>query len=622
MKIRNISPTDRQTGFALLMVLILATAMILILAASMYRTTTVSGLNKRSNDYNNCNNAAEAAVEKVYARMAYDFQSYGVAAVTNNWVNGLYQTNIPLAAEDSYWSNFKFTDGTTAGRTYVGFAYNYSGYLPSAYGGLFTTNAPVYRIVSNVQQSNSMYNVVGTAQEDVLLALVPLSTWAIFYNGTLEFSYCATMVVNGRVQANGEIDVGTSASLTFNSPVNSTTNIAAPNLDGSSTSQWDPNNPSTWNTTFNAGSTQNGASVTVSLNMTNSHFMIDLPTSTQTGPTYANISTNAQMLYNEAQMVLLVTNTASGTNVVQLTLQSSSGNGQLPGADTAPVTLTYTNASPGVLASNLPFLTLTNMTYDQRESDTNTFTQIDMGKLSSWLTTNATVQNKLPAASSIYPTILYVADNRPLTATVLPSVRLVNAAQIPANGGYGFTVATKNPLYVQGNYNTQTSAGSSTGTNNAYEVPAALISDALTLLSPSWTDSEGYTTFSSGANADNASTMTVNAAIVTGTIPSTGASSSTFSGGVHNLPRLLEDWSGVNLYLNTSIIRLWNSNMATNQWKFQGTYYLPPNRFFSFDNNFLNPAKVPPGIPVALVPIRFDWYVPPPGVTTNTPSHN
>ncbi len=54
--------------------------------------------------------------------------------------------------------------------------------------------------------------------------------------------------------------------------------------------------------------------------------------------------------------------------------------------------------------------------------------------------------------------------------------------------------------------------------------------------------------------------------------------------------------------------------MATNQLKSGGfspapvnPYYNPPNRYFSFDHNFLDPAKVPPGIPVALVPIRFDW---------------
>jgi hypothetical protein len=45
-------------------------------------------------------------------------------------------------------------------------------------------------------------------------------------------------------------------------------------------------------------------------------------------------------------------------------------------------------------------------------------------------------------------------------------------------------------------------------------------------------------------------------------------------------------------------------------------------RHFSFDLNFLNPAKVPPGIPTALVPIRFAWCVPPPGTTNYVWSHN
>ena len=636
MKIPSIFPAERQSGYALVIVLMLAAIMVFILAASMYRTGSVAILNQRSNQFNTCCNAAEGAVEKVYARMAYDFQSYGVVAVTNNWKAGLYQTNIPTAAEDSYWGKFQFSDAQgNVGKTYVQCIGSYSGALPSAYTGLFAaTNSCVYRIVSNAQMSNAMYNVVGTAQEDVLLALVPLNTWAIFYNGVLEFSYCAPMVVNGRVQANGPIYVGTSGStvngltgLTFNGGVTSTTNIDAPNLDGSTTSTWDPATPSNWHTTFNAGSVENGPSVTTSMNMTNSHVLIDFPNSDQTGPTYANNMTNSQMLYNEAQMVIVVTNAPTGSTnnpTVLLTLQSTY-NGQVPGADPAAVTYIYTNQSPASLSTNLPFLSLTNMTYDDRESKTNLFTQINVSNLSVWITaTNSPVQGKLSAASGIYPTILFVADRRNHTATQLPSVRLMNAAQLPANNNYGFSVATPNPLYVQGDYNTKTSAGSSTGTNNAYEVPAALLSDSLTILSPNWNDSDGYASYSSGSSTFDAATMTINAAIVTGTVPSTDTSSSTttFSGGVHNLPRMLEDWTGVNLYLNTSIIRLWSSTMATNQWKYQGTYYNPPNRYFSFDNNFLNPAKVPPGIPNALVPIRFAWCTPPPGVTNYTWTHN
>jgi len=624
------SPAARRAGFALLLVLILAAASILILAGVMYRGHTIAVLNQRNNDYNVCNNAAEAAVEKVFARMVYDF-GWGVAGVSNNL--SMYRNFVPSTVENPFWANFKFSDGNgNNGQTYVAYVNSYTGPLPSAYQTLFTANAPVYRIVSNATLSNSQYNVVGTAQEDVLLALVPLSNYAIFYNGLLEFTQCATMIVNGPVMANGAIYVGTTASLTFNSGVSTTATLTAPFVDGLS-SGWTVGTASTWNTTFNANPsyTTNVASVTVSLNMTNSHFLIDIPPSGEL-PTS---QTGQQRLYNQAQMVLIVTNSPTGTGnpTVQLTLQNSV-NSQVPGNDPSPTVLYYTNASPGLLSSNLPFLSLTNMTYDQREYDTNIITQIDMGKLATWSSTNTSVQNKLPASSGVYPTILYVADRRNNGPKQLSSVRLSNGAQLPANNGMGFTVATPNPLYVWGNYNVQTATSSANAaastTNTVNTVPAALMSDALTVLSPNWKDSDGLTAYNNGSSIFDAADMTINAAIITGTVASTGISGTTFSGGVHNLPRLLEDWANKNLWLNTSILRLWDSNMATNQFRNpQGfspapvnPYYNPPTRHYSFDSNFLNPAKVPPGIPCALVAIRFGWATPPPNTVNYNVTHN
>ena len=634
MKI-HVSSSTRPPGFALIMVLIMVTISLVILASALNRSQTVAILNQHNVDVNVCQTAAEAAVEKVYARMAYDFQGYSVAGVSNNWLTSVYQNNTPKATENSFWAGFIFSDSQgNIGQTYVRQVSTYSGPLPSAYQGLYAApGSPVYRIVSNVTRSNSTTAVVGTAQEDVLLAMVPLNTWAIFYNGLLEFSQCATMVVNGRVQANGAIYVGTSASLTFNSGVSCTATLTAPLVDGLS-SAWTPGTSSSWNTTFNStpGYTTNVASVTVSLNMTNSHFLIDIPPAGET-PTS---STGMQRLYNQAQMVLIVTNdlSNSGTNpTVSLKIQVSV-NGSVPGNDSLPTILTYTNASPALLATNLPFLSLTNLSYDQRETKTNWFTQIDIAKYSTWAATNVSVQTKLPAVNGQYPTILYVADRRNVTTKQLPSVRLVNGAQLPANGNIGFSVVTQNPLYIEGNYNVQTassSANASAGsTNTTYTVPAALMSDSLTILSPNWADSQGYLTYNNSSSTFDASDMTINAAIVTGTVASTGTSGTTFSGGVHNLPRLLEDWSGQNLWLNTSILRLWDSNMATNQFRnpqgFNPTpvnpYYNPPTRHYSFDLNYLNPAKVPPGIPVALVPIRFAWGVPPPGTVTYTPVHD
>lgn len=626
MKITLHSPV-RPRGFALIMVLILVTVSLVILASSMNRGQTVALLNQHNVDFGTCSVAAEAAVEKAYARMAYDFQSYGVAGVSNNYANSIYQNNIPNANEGAYWAGFIFSDAQgNSGKTYVSQVGSYSGPLPSAYDGLYAApGSPVYRIISNVQRTNSLTKVIGTAQEDILLAMVPLVTWAIFYNGPLEFTQCATMVVNGRVHANGRIYVGTSASLTFSNGVSTTSILDATPLDG--VSSYGTN----WHTTFNAtpGYTTNVASVTVSLNMTNSHTLIDIPPVNELATSIQGI----QRLYNQAQMVLLVTNTfgSSTSLTVQLKVQTSV-NGAVPGYDPTPSVFLFTNATAGVLATNLPFLTLTNTTYDDREYKTNLFTQVDIGRFATWIATNTTVQTKLPATSAQYPTILYVGDRRSVSTGQLASVRLVNGAQLPANGNFGFSVATPNPLYVWGNYNVQTSAGGgqSIYTNDTtYTVPAALLSDSLTVLSGHWTDSLGFSNYVQNSTFA-ASNNTINAAIVTGSMPSTGNTETTFSGGVHNLPRLLENWSSATLWLNTSVLRLWDSQMATNQFRNPygfnpaptNAYYNPPTRRYSFDLNYLDPAKVPPGIPVALVPIRFAWGVPPPGTITYTPIHN
>jgi hypothetical protein len=315
-------------------------------------------------------------------------------------------------------------------------------------------------------------------------------------------------------------------------------------------------------------------------------------------------------------------------------------NGAVPGNDSTKLTYIYTNLSPANLATNLPFLSLSNSFFDQREQKTNIITDINVGNFATWANTNSRVQGKLNKSQGVYPTILYVTDRR--TSTVaqpgqLSVVRLNNGAQLPANNNMGFSVATPNPLYVDGNYNTQIagSGGSSAGTTNTtYTVPAALLSDALTILSANWSDSISKNSSQSySANQSSfavSADTTVNAAIITGTMPSTDTTDKTFSGGVHNLPRLLQDWSNRKLYLNTSILRLWDSQMAITQFRNPAgftpapvkPYYNPPNRNYNFDLNFLNPAKVPPGIPTALVPIRFAWATPPPGVTNYAANHN
>lgn len=437
--------------------------------------------------------------------------------------------------------------------------------------------------------------------------LIPACCFVIFYNGLLEFTGAATMSVNGRVHANGPIYVGTTASLIFFTAVTTTTTVSAPLVNGIS-SGWIPGTPSTWNTTFNTnfGSTTNFTSLGIpGLNQTNCHFLIDIPPASEDSMS----STGQLRLFNQAQMILLVTNDINGAinPMVTMTIQASV-NGAVPGNDPAKAVYVYTNQSSSSLAANLPFLNLTNRFYEQREYKTNLVTQIDVGSFVIWGGTNSIVQSKLPSAAGLYPTILYVADCRNMSVKELAVVRLNNGAQLPANGGLGFSVVTPNPLYILGKYNIQTNSGGpqSVTTNTDYTVPAALMSDALTILASTWTDITSYSTYSTSVSAYDAADTIINAAIVTGTMPTTGTTAATFSGGVQNLPRLLQDWSGKNLWLNTSIIRLWDSQMATNQFRnpagYNPTplnpYYNPPTRHFNFDPNFENPHKLPPGIPM------------------------
>ena len=118
-----------------------------------------------------------------------------------------------------------------------------------------------------------------------------------------------------------------------------------------------------------------------------------------------------------------------------------------------------------------------------------------------------------------------------------------------------------------------------------------------------------------GSSKNKATTTTVHAAILTGIVPSTVGDATTFSGGVHNLPRLLEDWGSgttVALWLNTSIVNMFSSTMATHQFESPGNYYQAPTRQFSFDLNFLDYTKQPPGTPMLGAVLRSKWAVPPP----------
>ena len=432
----------------------------------------------------------------------------------------------------------------------------------------------------------------------------PLSYFFAFYDRNLmEFSTAATMTINGLVHGNTNIYVGTDAHLTFNYPVSTAGTVSAPANNGLS---WgNPTNySSSWNTSFsgNPGVVNNASIIQTSLGVYDPRALLESPTNGED----PNSFLGAVRLYNQAQVILTVTNAGiNGTNVgVTVTVQRSLGDGQVPGADPSPVVVTYTNFTGAFITTNLPFLRVTNRFYDRREGTTNLTTQIDIGLYKTWLTNaSGPVYQKYfnTFGDTNFPTILYVADNRVVGSRQLAVVRLTNGISLPSNGGRGFSVVTPNPLYVWGNYNCTNATHLST-TNVSSSAFSALFSDALTILSPHWSDSNSLqSTFSTGSASWDANNTTVNAVILTGIVPSTGTDSAHFSGGVHNFPRLLEDWSGATLTMNTAFINLYNSTHATNVFRNPGTYYSPPTRKFSHDPRYNNPTIAPPGMPMAQV---------------------
>jgi hypothetical protein len=421
--------------------------------------------------------------------------------------------------------------------------------------------------------------------------IVPIFQFAIFYNSLLEFTWQATFTVNGRVHANGDIYVGSASALTFNSLVTTAGGIYKTNWGGHTLSQM----TGAINYNGNPASVTNVSRVALQIATNGSpagmREIINMPP-----PGENPLSDVAvQRYYNRFGADLLVSN---------LTVTVYLRNSLTGAAVSLSVTNWGTNSSS--LQATFPFISVTNSFIDQRElSKTVRLTQIDVGMYSQWLANNPAVLATF-LGEPFSPNVLYVADNRTsATNTDLFAVRLVNGAILPTNGPSGaptgWTVATPNPLYVWGNYNIGPGGSTSPGnTDTSKTYPASLVSDALTILSPNWQDSQSSLVITDGSKSKAINT-TVNAAILTGIVYSTDGTSNHFSGGAMNMPRLLEDWTGLTLTLNTSLVNLFDSARATNWFRNPGAYYYAPTRAFSFDRNFTNWTKLPPATPTLLV---------------------
>ncbi|UCC80921.1 MAG: pilus assembly PilX N-terminal domain-containing protein [Candidatus Zixiibacteriota bacterium] len=207
--------------------------------------------------------------------------------------------------------------------------------------------------------------------------------------------------------------------------------------------------------------------------------------------------------------------------------------------------------------------------YDEREGQNVIAMDLDIGQL--------TTSGYFPSNGIIYSSQPEVVGN-------VAAIRLTNSSQLPSR----MTVATNNPLYTLGDF------------NSVNKRPAALMADAITILSSSWDDASSGL----GIGARAASATTVYAAFVTGSTE-TGSPGHGYNGGLENLPRFLENWNGITFAWRGSAANLWNSRQAISPWA--STYYNPPIRDWGFDSDFLIATNLPPGTPMINVIMKTSW---------------
>ncbi len=162
----------------------------------------------------------------------------------------------------------------------------------------------------------------------------------------------------------------------------------------------------------------------------------------------------------------------------------------------------------------------------------------------------------------------------------------------------GLTIAAENPVYLEGDYN------SNSGGNGWADphVATSIVADAVTLLSKNWNDVNSFSSpFNTGGRISTDTWYRV--AIVAGkgfsfAQPSYGGQDFGTDGGVHNFLRYIENWGGQNLHYRGSLISLFLNHQAVGIFKCCTTVYSPPARDYTFDIEFLQPQFLPPRTPL------------------------
>jgi hypothetical protein len=486
--------------------------------------------------------AAEGGLERACANIQYQYEATGYPPSTMpSGTETINQCVVTYATTDNGAATMKvLTTGTLAGLN-----------------GLVKTFTVTSEGLSAVDQSK-----VELTQE-FEAALVPIFQFAVFYTNDLFATPAAYMLVSGRVHVNGNMYLQSTAGLSFDGRVTAAGDIyhGFPSWLGVSSASGDVSFKDALGTyrSMLSGGSWLDASRSV---------WLDSATSRWKG----NVKDEA---FGVEDLNLPLTNSSNDPHKI---IERASGN---PDSYEEKASLKIINGLVYTkvgsvwqdVTSLLPAGTVTTGSfYDDREDRTVVSTDINIGLLNT---------------SGYFPSngLIYASDSRGTTYNVL---RLKNGTTLNS----GLTVFSANPAYIQGNYNTTA------------KKPAAIVADAVTYLSNSWSDANSSLDLRTKRTV--AATMQVNVSMITGDRTPTSAS---YGGGLANLPRFLEHWNSRQFTYRGSMVELWRSQQATGLWKY-GTwdeYYTAPTRDYGFDTDLNDPSKLPPFTPQVQNFQRLGW---------------
>jgi hypothetical protein len=456
-----------------------------------------------------------------------------------------------------------------------------------------SANSATYNYLASADVTLSALNSKLTAKVRRVFQKQQISpwNWAIFYTDLLEIHPGPPFTVTGWVHSNGDLYTGHNT-LTFADKVTYGRDWTIGFAPGDARSptgnapetptspSWPSNLPPALDVAhqpFGMDSTRILNTTDTNPNNDSYHGLIEIPVAGYPDPLAGS------RYYDQAGVKI----TIDGSNNV--TIKNASGS-VVSGSSTGGDLQLYQTFS-GAITTNQTI-------QDNRELSSIRLATLDVSKITNALK-NGTLNN--------FNGVVYIVDTSAAANGVgaKRAIRLKNGAVMPQGG---LTIASGNPVYIQGDYNTGgPNPPSNSGTYSTPQVsgytrqPSSVIADAVNVLSNAWTDGNS----SSGLSSRNASNTTVNTAILAGIVPT---ANNIYSGGAENFPRFLENWSGKTLTYYGSMVELYKSRQSVGTWG-KDNVYNPPNRQWFFDKTFQ--VYTPPGTLMVYSYVKGRWFLAP-----------